>query len=183
MGLSIQTQLRLEAFYTFNERFAKIRSKRIEKAVKGIAGSKSSAVMFETPQQSSRKGMKSKVVGCEDEGNQLDFNTAGGDGDATTTKPSIEPLKKGQLRKRNYRRVLEESIGVDDESSGRGRQRGCGKGKRSGRVKKKTDIGTSYDDASNSGYGEVLQSHTSDEPPQLRRVCKCVCVCVCLVST
>ncbi|XP_042009529.1 DNA repair protein UVH3 isoform X1 [Salvia splendens] len=164
-----ETQLRLEAFYTFNERFAKIRSKRIEKAVKGIAGSKSSAVMGETPQQSSRKGMKSKVVRCEDEGNQLDLNTAGGDGAVTTTKPSIEPLKKGQMRKRNYRRVLEESIGVDDESRGRRRQRGCGKGKRSGRVKKKTDIGTSYDDASNSGYGEVLQSHTSDEPPQLRR--------------
>nr|GEV09196.1 DNA repair protein UVH3 isoform X1 [Tanacetum cinerariifolium] len=37
-----ETQLRLEAFYTFNERFAKIRSKRISKAVKGIAGSKKS---------------------------------------------------------------------------------------------------------------------------------------------
>ncbi|OMP10663.1 Drug/metabolite transporter [Corchorus olitorius] len=33
-----ETQLRLEAFYTFNERFAKIRSKRIKKAVRGIAG-------------------------------------------------------------------------------------------------------------------------------------------------
>ncbi|KAI9084232.1 hypothetical protein K1719_033739 [Acacia pycnantha] len=33
-----ETQLRLEAFYTFNERFAKIRSKRIKKAVKGITG-------------------------------------------------------------------------------------------------------------------------------------------------
>ncbi|KAL2897144.1 DNA repair protein UVH3 [Bienertia sinuspersici] len=33
-----ETQLRLEAFYTFNERFAKIRSKRIQKAVKGIIG-------------------------------------------------------------------------------------------------------------------------------------------------
>lgn len=31
-----ETQLRLEAFYTFNERFAKIRSKRIKQAVKGI---------------------------------------------------------------------------------------------------------------------------------------------------
>ncbi|EPS64890.1 hypothetical protein M569_09888, partial [Genlisea aurea] len=31
-----ETQMRLEAFYTFNERFAKIRSKRIRKAVKGM---------------------------------------------------------------------------------------------------------------------------------------------------
>ncbi|CAO2816559.1 unnamed protein product [Amaranthus hypochondriacus] len=36
-----ETQLRLEAFYSFNERFAKIRSKRIQKAVKGITGKQS----------------------------------------------------------------------------------------------------------------------------------------------
>ncbi|KAI3754749.1 hypothetical protein L1987_54539 [Smallanthus sonchifolius] len=40
-----ETQLRLEAFYNFNERFAKIRSNRISKSVKGIAGSKSSELM------------------------------------------------------------------------------------------------------------------------------------------
>jgi DNA excision repair protein ERCC-5 len=34
----MQTQLRMEAFYSFKERFAKIRSKRIEKAIKGITG-------------------------------------------------------------------------------------------------------------------------------------------------
>jgi DNA excision repair protein ERCC-5 len=34
----MQTQLRMESFYSFNERFAKIRSKRIKKAVKGITG-------------------------------------------------------------------------------------------------------------------------------------------------
>nr|BAK08020.1 predicted protein [Hordeum vulgare subsp. vulgare] len=33
-----ETQLRMEAFYSFNERFAKIRSKRIQKAIKGITG-------------------------------------------------------------------------------------------------------------------------------------------------
>uniref|UniRef100_A0A0E0KA92 DNA repair protein UVH3 n=1 Tax=Oryza punctata TaxID=4537 RepID=A0A0E0KA92_ORYPU len=33
-----KTQLRMEAFYSFNERFAKIRSKRIKKAIKGITG-------------------------------------------------------------------------------------------------------------------------------------------------
>ncbi|XP_062210269.1 DNA repair protein UVH3 [Phragmites australis] len=33
-----ETQLRMEAFYSFNERFAKIRSQRIKKAIKGITG-------------------------------------------------------------------------------------------------------------------------------------------------
>ncbi|KAI3963309.1 hypothetical protein MKW98_022731 [Papaver atlanticum] len=42
-----ETQLRLEAFYTFNERFAKIRSKRIKKAVKGISGNRSSELIEE----------------------------------------------------------------------------------------------------------------------------------------
>ncbi|KAL6645062.1 hypothetical protein ACP70R_016670 [Stipagrostis hirtigluma subsp. patula] len=38
LGLLRKTQLRMEAFYTFNERFAKIRSKRIKTAIKGITG-------------------------------------------------------------------------------------------------------------------------------------------------
>ncbi|XP_054785792.1 DNA repair protein UVH3 isoform X2 [Prosopis cineraria] len=43
-----ETQLRLEAFYSFNERFAKIRSKRIKKAVKGITGNHSSELTNES---------------------------------------------------------------------------------------------------------------------------------------
>ncbi|XP_057769315.1 DNA repair protein UVH3 isoform X2 [Salvia miltiorrhiza] len=171
-----ETQLRLEAFYTFNERFAKIRSKRIEKAVKGITGSKSSAVTGETPQKSSsRKGKKRKVSPREDEGNPLEVDSEGGDGAATTTKPTTEPLKKGQTRRKNSRRVLEESIGVDEhdnsrsESRGRGRQRGRGRGHRSGRGRKKADTGTSYDDASSSENDEEMQFHTYEEAPQLRR--------------
>eukprot|EP00850_Spirogloea_muscicola_P005046 SM000022S07260 [mRNA] locus=s22:839411:846038:- [translate_table: standard] len=39
------TQMRLEAFYTFNQRFAKIRSKRIQKAVTRIAGKRSEELM------------------------------------------------------------------------------------------------------------------------------------------
>ncbi|GAB2276559.1 hypothetical protein Dimus_011279 [Dionaea muscipula] len=43
-----ETQLRLEAFYTFNERFAKIRSKRIKQAVKGITKNQSTKLTGET---------------------------------------------------------------------------------------------------------------------------------------
>eukprot|EP00850_Spirogloea_muscicola_P023889 SM000401S15614 [mRNA] locus=s401:41224:47918:- [translate_table: standard] len=39
------TQMRLEAFYTFNQRFAKIRSKRIQKAVTRITGKRSEELM------------------------------------------------------------------------------------------------------------------------------------------
>ncbi|KAK8959809.1 DNA repair protein UVH3 [Platanthera guangdongensis] len=50
-----QTQLRMEAFYSFNERFAKIRSQRIKKAVKGIAGISSSELTDITDSGSSSK--------------------------------------------------------------------------------------------------------------------------------
>lgn len=44
----MQTQLRLEAFYTFNERFAKIRSQRIKKAIKGITGKKKGSAFLDS---------------------------------------------------------------------------------------------------------------------------------------
>ncbi|KAL7612604.1 hypothetical protein Lser_V15G07736 [Lactuca serriola] len=56
-----ETQLRLEAFYTFNERFAKIRSKRISKAVKGIAGSKASKLIDENEEDKPNRKKRKKV--------------------------------------------------------------------------------------------------------------------------
>ncbi|XWS40772.1 hypothetical protein CRYUN_Cryun17cG0024300 [Craigia yunnanensis] len=56
-----ETQLRLEAFYTFNERFAKIRSKRIKKAVKGITRSQSSELIDDAVQQVSKSRKKRRV--------------------------------------------------------------------------------------------------------------------------
>ncbi|KAJ6841304.1 DNA repair protein UVH3 [Iris pallida] len=53
-----ETQLRLEAFYTFNERFAKIRSQRIKKAVKGITGKRSTVLMDDLVQEGSSSGKK-----------------------------------------------------------------------------------------------------------------------------
>ncbi|KAH6774456.1 5'-3' exonuclease family protein [Perilla frutescens var. frutescens] len=176
-----ETQLRLEAFYTFNERFAKIRSKRIEKAVKGITGSKSSALMDETPPKSSGRGKKRKVKPHEDELNQLEIDSTGVDGaatsikDNTTVKPTTDPPKKGQTKKKNSRRILEESIDIDEHGISRneprvgGRKRGRGRGQRSGRGRKKADTGTSYDDASSSENDEEMKSHTSEEAHQLRR--------------
>ncbi|XP_007031407.2 PREDICTED: DNA repair protein UVH3 [Theobroma cacao] len=56
-----ETQLRLEAFYTFNERFAKIRSKRIKKAVKGITGNQSSELIDDAMQQVSKSRKRRRV--------------------------------------------------------------------------------------------------------------------------
>ncbi|KAH1162102.1 hypothetical protein GLYMA_01G077200v4 [Glycine max] len=58
-----ETQLRLEAFYNFNERFAKIRSKRIKKAVKGITGKQPSDLIDDSAEEFS----KSRKTGREPE--------------------------------------------------------------------------------------------------------------------
>lgn len=60
----MQTQLRLDAFYTFNERFAKIRSQRIKKAVKGITGNLSSKLThdFEKKKRNSHRRSESEEM-------------------------------------------------------------------------------------------------------------------------
>ncbi|KAL8471410.1 hypothetical protein ACS0TY_028897 [Phlomoides rotata] len=151
-----ETQLRLEAFYTFNERFAKIRSKRIEKAVKGITGSKSSALVDGMPQQSG-SGRKRKAKPCEDEA-KVD----------TMEKPAVkQQSKRGRTKVKNSKTNLEQS---GDDSNVRGRRRG-GRG-RGGRGKRKAtsyaDDEISIDDGSSSENDEQAQ-HISEDAHQIRR--------------
>ncbi|KAH9604584.1 hypothetical protein KSS87_003600 [Heliosperma pusillum] len=59
-----ETQLRLEAFYSFNEKFANIRSKRIRQAVKGITGKRSLADtddLHELPKHVNTRGENSGI--------------------------------------------------------------------------------------------------------------------------
>ncbi|KAI3452401.1 hypothetical protein Pfo_009066 [Paulownia fortunei] len=179
-----ETQLRLEAFYTFNERFAKIRSKRIKKAVKGITGYKSSELMDETTPQQSGSGKKRKVKPCEDEANHLGLGSTGLDGAATTNntmeKPTVKQLKRGQTKEKISERNLEQSTSVDrhhitkKESHVRGRHKGRGRGQPSRRGRKNAnslcaDTETSYDDGSCSGSDEEMQFNRSEESRQVRR--------------
>ncbi|XP_004233336.1 DNA repair protein UVH3 [Solanum lycopersicum] len=89
-----ETQLRLEAFYSFNERFAKIRSKRINKAVKYMTGNKSSDLMDGSAQDA--PGIcKKRVVKSNDmneekmEDPPRGHESAGADYEETTTKRSV----------------------------------------------------------------------------------------------
>ncbi|KAJ6677490.1 DNA REPAIR PROTEIN COMPLEMENTING XP-G CELLS-RELATED [Salix purpurea] len=54
----LKTQLRLEAFYSFNERFAKIRSKRFKKAVKGITGNQYSDMIDDLVEEVSKSKLE-----------------------------------------------------------------------------------------------------------------------------
>ncbi|MED6199328.1 hypothetical protein PIB30_074944 [Stylosanthes scabra] len=79
-----ETQLRLEAFYSFNERFAKIRSKRITKAVRGITGKQPSEL--------------------KDDGDKNFENLKG-------TKESLESLKKPKVKQSRKRKIDGDTLG------------------------------------------------------------------------
>uniref|UniRef100_A0A6N2LFV9 Uncharacterized protein n=1 Tax=Salix viminalis TaxID=40686 RepID=A0A6N2LFV9_SALVM len=53
-----KTQLRLEAFYSFNERFEKIRSKRFKKVVKGITGNQYSDMIDDLVEEVSKSKLE-----------------------------------------------------------------------------------------------------------------------------
>ncbi|KAK7395619.1 hypothetical protein VNO78_16183 [Psophocarpus tetragonolobus] len=81
-----ETQLRLEAFYSFNERFAKIRSKRIKKAVNGITGKQPSDLIDDSAEELS----KSRKAGSEPEASTLETSRG--------TKESIEGRRKSKVK-------------------------------------------------------------------------------------
>ncbi|KAK4283406.1 hypothetical protein QN277_000358 [Acacia crassicarpa] len=90
-----ETQLRLEAFYTFNERFAKIRSKRIKKAVKGITGDHPSEFTDE-PAEDLSKSRKNET-GIPAELGISKSETFKGTGESPA---DMKPLNLKQSRKR-----------------------------------------------------------------------------------
>ncbi|KAL1193371.1 DNA repair protein UVH3 [Cardamine amara subsp. amara] len=102
-----ETQLRMEAFYSFSERFAKIRSKRIKKAVKGIGGGLSSEVADDTPLEGPSNQNKKRLAPNATEDNTSDKDS-----------PKADKLEKS---KRNRK---EKSSSRSSEGSKRGRGRG-----------------------------------------------------------
>ncbi|KAJ3676310.1 hypothetical protein LUZ60_003722 [Juncus effusus] len=86
-----ETQLRLEAFYTFNERFAKIRSQRIKKAIKGITGN--IIPDLEDPQKDKNEGESSSHG-------------------RTKTKKKVQKnvSQKGKVRKRKNSGAKQENV-------------------------------------------------------------------------
>ncbi|RID59977.1 hypothetical protein BRARA_F03166 [Brassica rapa] len=106
-----ETQLRMEAFYSFSERFAKIRSKRIKKAVKGIGGGLSSEVVDHNLQEGPRKGNKKRLSPHETEDNI-----------------SEKDLSKTDEKEKNKRKRSEKPS--SSRSRGRAQNRGRGRGRK-----------------------------------------------------
>ncbi|XP_075493935.1 DNA repair protein UVH3-like [Primulina tabacum] len=182
-----ETQLRLEAFYTFNERFAKIRSKRIKKAVKGIIGNKSSELMDEEMPQQSRVGKKRKAkpseFGAEASGTRSKEPECTVTANQISTKKQTNVvLPKGGRRKENASQLdvsnLEQSTSIDnslsmkEKSSAGGRQKTRGRQKETGGGSRKRnshfeDTEMSYDGCREKEGG--LQFDNSEESQEVRR--------------
>ncbi|XP_027074709.1 DNA repair protein UVH3 isoform X1 [Coffea arabica] len=94
-----ETQLRLEAFYTFNERFANIRSKRIKKAVRGITGKKSLDLMDESVQDGLRSKKKRRNNQDVAAGDKLEEASSGQEyADVGNEAKTTEKVNETELR-------------------------------------------------------------------------------------
>lgn len=188
-----ETQLRLEAFYTFNERFAKIRSKRIKKAVKGITGNKSSELMDEEMPKQSRVGKKRKAkpseLGADASGTRSKEPERTGTANQISTKiqTNVGLSKRGrrkenasQLDESNFEqsKSVDQSLSMKGKSGAGGRQNARGRQKETGEGSRKRNshfenAETSYDD-DGGGVGcrekeGGLQFDKSEESQQVRR--------------
>ncbi|XP_074286681.1 DNA repair protein UVH3 isoform X2 [Silene latifolia] len=165
-----ETQLRLEAFYSFNEKFANIRSKRIRQAVKGITGKRSLADtddLHELSKEVNKRG--------ENSGNRS--NTKKKDGVGEIKNPS-----KGSKSKKRDVKVAEklqlidkaEEKRVDGSACGKARGGNSGKGVKRGRRMESSD--SDLDDiticslvGSSDEHEHVLQSENDPLPHSVRR--------------
>uniref|UniRef100_A0A7N0UPT8 DNA repair protein UVH3 n=1 Tax=Kalanchoe fedtschenkoi TaxID=63787 RepID=A0A7N0UPT8_KALFE len=90
-----ETQLRLEAFYSFNEKFAKIRSKRIKKAVKGITGKNSPKDVLQRVSRSNR----SEDLSDTDKPAEAEYSVEDG-----STSNGVSPLEGTSSKKVSSKR-------------------------------------------------------------------------------
>ena len=183
----VKTQLRLEAFYTFNERFAKIRSKRIKKAVKGITGNQASELMDDPLQEVSKSRKKRRVSPAEpgDKNFEKPSKKIKESDVQNQSKYSEKSTPKQSRKRRNGGESvpsIEENLETTMEEEGRrnqnrrlhgkGRGRGRGRGRGVGRGRGKRSSGlesceSSEDDSSDEQ--EVLVDKI-EGPEEARRV-------------
>ncbi|XP_052195204.1 DNA repair protein UVH3 isoform X2 [Diospyros lotus] len=170
-----ETQLRLEAFYTFNERFAKIRSKRIKKAVSGIAGNISIELTDDVVEDVSKTTKKRRVSPREHVEDKSEKPFSGQEDCVSKgqSNPQRSTMKRSRRRKHEELVPSEETAthmrmqaeGVQNTRQGmsaRGQRRGRETGQALGSSRRKKNPGHSYhesisNDGSDSDYEQEVQ--------------------------
>ncbi|XP_021857448.2 DNA repair protein UVH3 isoform X2 [Spinacia oleracea] len=176
-----ETQLRLEAFYTFNERFAKIRSKRIKQAVKGITGKQSSDLEKANDLQENPGKMEKKARAS---GNTRKKSVSKRKDHVVGVRNSSAKKLKSQQEKENKEEGLSTEVGSiglcteaekqsksDAGSSrvrGRGRRAAAGRGRRKENSDSECDETSIHDHKSSSDEHELLPENM-ELPDSVRR--------------
>ncbi|KAF4376577.1 DNA repair protein UVH3 isoform X1 [Cannabis sativa] len=179
-----ETQLRLEAFYTFNERFAKIRSKRIKKAVKGIAGKPSLELMDDVVEEvSGSKKKRERPDGSgDDQSEKLPQETEQSVARNQSKYRKKSTPKQSKKQKMPKDGLVSESPSLPDDRgeiskksrvSGSCRGRGRGRGRIAGRGKgkgvPKTSSSSSDGENENDDDVEEIQVETFEKPLEVRK--------------
>ncbi|XP_038903932.1 DNA repair protein UVH3 isoform X2 [Benincasa hispida] len=178
-----ETQLRLEAFYTFNERFAKIRSKRIKKAVKSITGSRSAVLMDDAVRDVSVNNQRELSVEPKENMSEKcssERQDACSNEDDRHRKPSRKRQLDGeQAQPGKDRKLTKKEKGKPSRNEGshseRGRGRGRGKGRGRGRLVSKGKapitelIETSSSDDESEFDNQKFDLENFQEPQEKRR--------------
>ncbi|XP_077214440.1 5'-3' exonuclease family protein isoform X5 [Tasmannia lanceolata] len=173
-----ETQLRLEAFYTFNERFAKIRSQRIKKAVKGITGNQSSELIdLEQKGIKSREKRRISPSGAQRNKTQRSFDGLNDGGVGNEGEISEKAASKKRRKQRIESQVMPSEVkqleplgqkeGIQNVKKGairnvRGRGRGRGVGSR---IRKEVPSFESTETSTSDGSddGQVKKTENTSE--------------------
>lgn len=177
----VKTQLRLEAFYTFNERFAKIRSRRIKKAVKGITGKPSLEFMDDDVELSRSKNKRKSGPGNsgDDQSEKIPQETEESFVENQSNYKKKSTLRQSRKRKIPRDGVVSESVILSEgrqdtniKSSVNGRCRGRGRGRIVGRGKGKGShtVEKTSSSSSDDDNVEEVQVETLERPVEVRRV-------------
>ncbi|XVE67972.1 hypothetical protein DITRI_Ditri09bG0030800 [Diplodiscus trichospermus] len=177
-----ETQLRLEAFYTFNERFAKIRSKRIKKAVKGITGNQSSELTDDPVQQvsKSKKKRRGSPVQSEDNKSGEPSNKNEDIGSQRQRKSLEKSVPRPPRKRQNPGKHAASEMSTPEpplhpacrqkatkQSPGNGRGRGNSGGRK--RRKANPDFEQSDTSSSAGNSGHDVDGEKLDQPQVVRR--------------
>ncbi|GLU11233.1 hypothetical protein SLE2022_279920 [Rubroshorea leprosula] len=179
-----EIQLRLEAFYpfAFNERFAKIHSKRIKRAVKRTTGKQSAELMGEAVQEASKSRKKMRVSSNNSGNKRLRKSSVKSRGSNLSnsveesmpklSREEQDPGNSVQSEIRNPEMPLPADIGQNTKEQSLGYERG--RGRRVQREKRKASHGSEPSETScsngNSGDND-LQVHCDklEEQREVRR--------------
>lgn len=181
----MKTQLRMEAFYTFNERFAKIRSKRIKKAVKGITGNQSSELIDDGMQQVSKSRKKRRVspVQSGDDKPGEPSNKKEDIASQCQSKSTDKSVPKTSRKRQNSRKDVSFEMRTPEpqlltsrrpktnkQSAGNGKGRGGGEGRRRKGSSGFQQFETSSSSGDSGNDNQEVDEEKLDQPREVRRV-------------